>query len=768
MRRIETLKFFVFFLFFLLLFFLESKILISPFAIAFYMALIYSKQNVILLSTLYVVASLIINFSFVSFLISITPCAVILLAYFVHYYTKKKISLFFIHIYLFVSQIPVMIVGANDIPAIIYTAISVIIAQVFIYCVIIVLYATLIKHFSLKFTTEENISSVVILCVIGMCITSFKIAWFEIYFTILLITVVLFLFIDKKVIIPISVFFGLGSLIYSLDSTAFTISVLYGLTAFCFSKPTHRIAAMIIVVTDFLLRFILSADGTISMFKMLAPAIGAIIVILIPNKIKNSLSIFETCFKDRKASRSLINRDRHVMAEKISTLSSVFCEIGDILQIDNSTLKDHADVANITKEVCLRCCATCPGLSNCRDTLNGADTDIIVTGLVAGALNTNRATILDTPQMLSSRCRKINAIISVTNEILKRYKSCEQSRTEFNESREMISVQMKGVGSILGTLRLDIGKLLSFDTVKENRLIEELIANNIYASEAIIYGMDKNDYSVIIVVRESDSRKSNLPDLISMILGTKMAVCKIEKTINEMTSVYLEKATRFQVVYGNKERAKSVDGFIGDRHRAIRIAHNKIMLILSDGMGSGINAGKNASYAINLIESFYRVGFDHATIATTVSRLLSIRNTEEFNAIDVILIDTSDGSADFIKMGGRESFIVDQGVVEVVECGSLPVGIIVDGAVPLVEKRILNSGNFIIMVSDGVIDALGRDAIVDRLSELRTGNPDAVANLIISDYDRIVESNASEPDDASVIVAKIFSQPETTQINTST
>jgi stage II sporulation protein E len=172
-------------------------------------------------------------------------------------------------------------------------------------------------------------------------------------------------------------------------------------------------------------------------------------------------------------------------------------------------------------------------------------------------------------------------------------------------------------------------------------------------------------------------------------------------------------------------------------------------------MGSGKSASKSAGYAINLIESFYKAGFDDKDAVQSVGQLLSLRESEEFSAVDVTVIDTAEGSADFIKIGGRESFIVHKGGVEMIECGSLPLGILAEETEALVEKRRLSSGSFIVMASDGVLDTLGRQTLSEMLSETRITNPDTLAAAIMAETERL---NAN--DDASVIVTKIFSRKD--------
>ena len=56
------------------------------------------------------------------------------------------------------------------------------------------------------------------------------------------------------------------------------------------------------------------------------------------------------------------------------------------------------------------------------------------------------------------------------------------------------------------------------------------------------------------------------------------------------------------------------------------------------------------------------------------------------------------------------------------------------------------------MLSDGVLDVMGREKIIDVLSEMRFVNPDDVAGEIMKEYSLMA---GASPDDASVIAVRL-------------
>ena len=99
-----------------------------------------------------------------------------------------------------------------------------------------------------------------------------------------------------------------------------------------------------------------------------------------------------------------------------------------------------------------------------------------------------------------------------------------------------------------------------------------------------------------------------------------------------------------------------------------------------------------------------------------------------------------------------ESLLVGGEDVEIIECGTLPLGI-VDSA-PSVDKVRLSPEDFLIMVTDGIVDALGKDGISDILTSKRFVNPDDIAASVMDEY--LHSSGNTPPDDGSVVVARLI------------
>ena len=69
------------------------------------------------------------------------------------------------------------------------------------------------------------------------------------------------------------------------------------------------------------------------------------------------------------------------------------------------------------------------------------------------------------------------------------------------------------------------------------------------------------------------------------------------------------------------------------------------------------------------------------------------------------MLDLNDGVMEWGKIGACPGYILREGKAISYECASLPAGI-VDSVHPGIIKKLIRSGDVIILVSDGVYDAL--------------------------------------------------------------
>ncbi|MBR3383416.1 MAG: SpoIIE family protein phosphatase [Clostridia bacterium] len=206
----------------------------------------------------------------------------------------------------------------------------------------------------------------------------------------------------------------------------------------------------------------------------------------------------------------------------------------------------------------------------------------------------------------------------------------------------------------------------------------------------------------------------------------------------------------FTAEYGEASSKKPGSDRSGDSS-AVCETEGKLLLALSDGMGSGREANAESRAALALLKDLLHVGFGIDDAAECVNSLLASRGSGDMYAtLDVMLVDLADGAASFSKHGAPSSFILRGGKLFTLYAEALPIGVIENARGTAGSFR-LRSGDSIIMMTDGVADALGdglQKAVTDNV--LGWGDTQMSARSLLE-----AAEAAGRTDDMSVIVARV-------------
>lgn len=226
-------------------------------------------------------------------------------------------------------------------------------------------------------------------------------------------------------------------------------------------------------------------------------------------------------------------------------------------------------------------------------------------------------------------------------------------------------------------------------------------------------------------------------DMVSVLLDRRFQLsvtspCRIEK---EPHSFFLEEEAGFQVLTGFSRATKENESISGDNFAVMEAEKGRITVMLSDGTGSGEKAGKDSERVLDLMEKMIEAGYSIEGAVNLVNTALFVTGEDRNHpTLDICDIDLYEGNCRLYKAGGAATFLKRDEKVEQLKAGTLPLGIFQQVDIPSIE-RILQDGDYLIMVSDGVIDALkGHDyenTLEEAISGIREQNPGEIADKIL-------------------------------------
>ena len=318
-----------------------------------------------------------------------------------------------------------------------------------------------------------------------------------------------------------------------------------------------------------------------------------------------------------------------------------------------------------------------------------------------------------------------------------------------NETRQKLAGEAEGVAAVLDVLRRDLRRAVSFDGKKRDRVLAELRREGIVSYDAMV--AEGGDVATVTVtLEETKAKDERVTEAVSRAMGTSFLPEGITRLGAGSVAASFRSAPPFDAIVGQSVKIKEGSEACGDTKSVTRLNGDRIMIALSDGMGSGEEANRGSAAAISLVENFYRTGVEEKTVLPLINHLLTMRNDGSFQTLDMCVVDLRTAEADFIKLSAPESVIKRRSGSEIVEGGALPLGILRE-ITPSVSRRKLASGDVVVLATDGVTDAIGADGMMRVVESGRTNNPQTIADNIIRDA-----SYVSQADDQTVVALRLF------------
>lgn len=331
------------------------------------------------------------------------------------------------------------------------------------------------------------------------------------------------------------------------------------------------------------------------------------------------------------------------------------------------------------------------------------------------------------------------------------------------ENREVIAQQLDAMAYIMQ----DCAKEYTDISREEGRMLAavkyKIKDRGVVAHEARLF--EKQNQRLSLQVRVS-SRWGNciavkdIAKAVSEGMHKTMVPAKNSKTLvgKEESLLTFEEEPLFKTLHGVARLAKDGAQISGDNFSFLDLEGGQTVLTLSDGMGSGIRACKESEMVIELIEKFLETGFQKETAIRMMNSAMVMHGEDGiYSTVDMAAIDLYSGSCEFFKIGAVTTFIKHGEQVETVSSSSLPAGIFQQVEIEKCSRQ-LKDGDFVIMVSDGVMDYLhvpdAEETIREMLETIEINNPGKLAKHILERI--LLFTGGTVPDDMTVLAAGIW------------
>lgn len=612
------------------------------------------------------------------------------------------------------------------------------------------------KGLKFKLNFEEVLSICILFAVFGTGVCNFISPFVWRSFCVFLILLTCFIY-KAGIATVFSAILGTSISIHTGNVVFVSVFTLWGIVAECLTPFSRYVAGLAILFCDYIIELIFGIYGGYTIPDFLSLLTGVVAFFVCPTKI---LTLFKEklyAFREKQLVRQTINRNRLMLSGKLYDLSGVFTEMASAFDAfkKNGITEDKAKTT-IKAQILNEVCTECEYFSRCKK--NESEKSSGLEKMIDIGFAKGRLSLIDLPRELGDVCLRPNNILYALNKLLSDYRSYMIENANINTGRNLIASQAQGVAEILRGLALETGATLKYQSRVERLLANNLYKNGFNVTEILIYGEEERLFVSLIIAMKEFSLNGIL-SVIRKTLSIDMVVSERMEISDEKCYLTFKKATEYDAVYGFAHTQKEGSKKSGDTHSVTRISNDRLLVALSDGMGSGIDAENISSVSLSLIESFYKAGLSSSLILGTVNKLLSINTEDSFTALDMSIIDLKNCSADFIKYGSPYGFIINNQGIKIVEGNSLPLGII-DELKPSVCTTDLNDGDMILLVTDGISDAFGSSGeVIDFLREQSAKNPQSLADNVL---EKAIKLNGGhKKDDMTALAVRIFKRTAT-------
>lgn len=361
-------------------------------------------------------------------------------------------------------------------------------------------------------------------------------------------------------------------------------------------------------------------------------------------------------------------------------------------------------------------------------------------------------------ELLPANCMRPSELKEAFLQTSELYRSDVIWQGKLTELKEASYNQMKAFGEILSATEKTLSEGQSFDRALADDIARRLAQENISAYGTVV--MRDEDYDPTVMLTLSPCGGFALCDkgaceIVSRACGRQMI--RAGKRDCKNCRVRYVPVIGQRINFALSRRIKDRKHVSGDSALFRVINKSLYAAVLTDGMGYGEKAAFEARGAAETLLDLIEVGVSGEKAMEIVNSLLIPYGEATFSTADLCLYDASEGRAQIIKCGGAASFTKSGDRVDALYSRTMPLG---SNAKSSVESFTLSakSGDIIVMISDGVLDGGGKNALKDtwlinELEKFTGDDPNNLANLIAQ---RALEKCGMAPrDDITVLAAYI-------------
>ena len=300
------------------------------------------------------------------------------------------------------------------------------------------------------------------------------------------------------------------------------------------------------------------------------------------------------------------------------------------------------------------------------------------------------------------------------------------------ESRCLLAENLNEMAGVMAQVAGEVFSYKPVPVKKARQIVQALQGEGVLISDLYYIEQQVGRMKINLTMRtqrQGGIRAEEVADMLSVLLDLRFTPSMncpylIDSRVRGYT--FVEEA-RYVMLTGTAKAIKENESKSGDNYSILESEKGKMTLLLSDGMGSGEKACADSESVLDLMEKLIEAGYEPHAAAELINNALVAGGEQNMSTLDICEVDLYDGTCRFIKAGAAASFIKRGHMVEQISSGSLPLGVLRGVETGGVKRRLMD-GDYVFLLSDGIVDALENCDYKEELCEI-LGNLEQVKLL---------------------------------------
>lgn len=370
---------------------------------------------------------------------------------------------------------------------------------------------------------------------------------------------------------------------------------------------------------------------------------------------------------------------------------------------------------------------------------------------------------IELKRKMQKQCQRAPRFLRETLETFEAAKQVLVWNNKMVRNREGYAGQLNNFAKVIQSTTRELDAGIFEDKHLERRLKTRLKKIGVKVLSTVFYLTSGGKYEIHTTVKAAKGQCVTTKEFASVVgecVGRIMTPEQGERPIlgEEYCTIACVEGAKYFTLQGVARIGKDCEKISGDTFLMKNLPGGKKGIALSDGMGAGKDAFKESEMVVEMLEEMLEAGFPVKTAIQMMNTALVIgRDEVHFSTVDVSLFDLYKGTCEIVKAGASVTFIKRKNNVEEIASVTLPIGVLQEIEIETVEKE-LASGEFVIMMTDGVMDALPvgeqEELMKTFIRETDIQNPRELAHFLLG---KVLEKSGKVPtDDMTILVVGIW------------